>query len=72
MTYSNEIINASNNFLLKKYSKIDRSLPIEPQLHNLQFLLNREIFSDEVFESLKNQLLGTENKTSIGFASNKE
>ncbi len=72
VAYSNEIINASNNFLLKKYSKVDRSLPIEPQLYNLQFLLNREIITDESFENLKNQLLGTENKTSIGFASNKE
>lgn len=66
--YSNKIIDASNNYLLKKYSKVDRSLPIESQLDNYQFLLNREIISDEDFEVLKNQLLGTENKTSIGFA----
>ena len=66
--YSLKIIDASNNYLLKKYSKVDRSLPIESQLDNYQFLLNREIISDEDFEVLKNQLLGTENKTSIGFA----
>jgi hypothetical protein len=65
--YANEIIEAANNYLLKKYSKIDRSLPIEPQIENIQFLLNREIISDESFETLKNQLLGTENKKSIGF-----
>lgn len=68
IAYSNKIINASNNFLLKKYSKVDRSLPIEPQLDNFQFLLNRDIISDDDFETLKNQLLGTENKISIGFA----
>lgn len=68
IAYSNKIINASNNFLLKKYSKVDRSLPIEPQLDNFQFLLNRDIISDDDFETLKNQLLGTENKKSIGFA----
>ena len=66
--YSNEIINASNNFLFKKYSRVDRSLPIEPQIENLQFLLNRDIISDKNFETLKNQLLGTENKSSIGFS----
>ena len=68
IAYSNKIINASNNFLLKKYSKVDRSLPIEPQLDNFQFLLNRDIISDDDFETLKNQLLGIENKISIGFA----
>jgi hypothetical protein len=65
--YANEIIDAANNYLLKKYSKIDRSLPIEPQIENIQYLLNREIISEENFETLKNQLLGTENKKSIGF-----
>ena len=65
--YANEIISASENYLLKKYSKVDRTLPIEPQLENIQYLLNREIITEEKFESLKTQLLGTENKKSIGF-----
>ena len=65
--YANEIISASENYLLKKYSKVDRTLPIEPQLENIQYLLNREIITEEKFESLKIQLLGTENKKSIGF-----
>ena len=56
-----------HNYLLKKYSKVDRALPIEPQLENIQYLLNRDIITEEKFESLKNQLLGTENKKSIGF-----
>ena len=65
--YAYEIIAAADNYLLKKFSKVDRTLPIEQQLENIQYLLNREIISDEKFDSLKNQLLGTENKKSIGF-----
>jgi hypothetical protein len=68
MEYAKEIIAASDNFLFKKYSKLDRLLPIEPQLEGLQYLLHREIISDEIFESFKNQLLGQENKSAIGFA----
>ena len=65
--YANKIIKAGNEYLLNKYSKIDRSLAIEPQIENIQYLLNREIITEERFESLKNQLLGRENKSSIGF-----
>ena len=65
--FSQRIIEASNNYLLKKYSKIDRALPIEPQIEHLQFLLNREIITEEQFETLKNQLLGRNSKSSIGF-----
>lgn len=65
--FSDLIIEASNNFLLKKYSKVDRALPIEPQIDHLQFLLNRGIITEEHFETLKNQLLGRNNKSSIGF-----
>ena len=67
LQYANEIIAAADNYLLKKYSKVDRALPVEPQIENIQYLLNREIITDEKFESLKNQLLGNENKTAIGF-----
>jgi hypothetical protein len=65
--FSQRIIDASNNYLLKKYSKVDRALPIEPQIEHLQFLLNREIITEEHFETLKNQLLGRNSKSSIGF-----
>jgi hypothetical protein len=65
--YANKIISAADNYLLIKFSKVDKALPIEPQLENIQYLLNREIITEEKFESLKNQLLGTENKKSIGF-----
>jgi hypothetical protein len=64
--FADEIIKASNDFLLNKYSKIDKDLPIENQLNNLIFLKNREIIDEDRFQELKNQLLGKEGK-SIGF-----
>ena len=42
-------------------------LPIEPQLNGIQFLRNRDIISEEDYESLKNKLLGRSNKAYIGF-----
>ncbi len=65
--FAKDIIKASDNYLHKKFTKIDRSLPIEPQIENLQFLLNREIISEESFQDLKNQLYGKDNLTAIGF-----
>ena len=68
--FAEQIFQASKGFLLNKYSKIDRALPIEPQLDNIQFLRNREVISEEDFNFLKNQLLGRENKSYIGFNNN--
>lgn len=62
-----EIITAANAFLLSKYSKVDKDLAIEPQLDQIQFLRNREIITEQQYGTLKNQLLGRENKSSIGF-----
>lgn len=67
LEFANQIINSSNVYLLNKYSKIDKALPIDSQLNNLEFLRNKEIINEEFFETLKNQLLGRENKSSIGF-----
>lgn len=66
--YSEKIIEASNNYLLNKYIKIDRALPIEPQIDHLKFLPDREIITEDHFESLKNQLPGRDGKTPIGFS----
>jgi hypothetical protein len=65
--FGKQIIIASNNYLLQKYGKLDRDLPIAPQIEHLQFLLNREIINESEFESLKNQLLGRDHKSAIGF-----
>ena len=67
LEFSNRIIEASNKFLLNKYGKIDKALPIEGQLSKLEFLRDRDILNEDEFENLKNQLLGRENKGSIGF-----
>jgi hypothetical protein len=68
LEFSNKIIEASNNFLLNKYSKIDKALPLEGQLIKIEFLRDREILTDEEYDSLKNQLLGRENKGHLGFS----
>ena len=65
--FATEIINAANRFFLLRFSNVDRALPIEPQLNQLQFLRNREIISEQQYDTLKDQLLGRENKSSIGF-----
>jgi hypothetical protein len=66
--FADTLIQASNQFLYNKYSKVDRMLPIEPQLNSLQFLRNREVISEEEYDTLKDQLLGKEIKNGIGFS----
>lgn len=65
--FANEIITVSNNFLFKKYGSVDRSLPVEGQLNNLSFLRDRDIITNEEFEQLKDQLLGRNLKSTVGF-----
>ena len=65
-----QLFEAANMFLLNKYNKIDKALPLEPQLNNIQFLRNREIISEEEYEVLIDQLYGRDNKSSIGFGNN--
>ena len=67
MAFADNIISFTNTFLLNKFSKIDKDLPIANQLENLDFLRNKELLSETEFEQLKDQLLGRDNKKSIGF-----
>lgn len=67
LEFANKIIEASNSFLLNKYCKIDKALPLEGQISKLEFLRDREILSDEEYDNLKNQLLGRENRGHLGF-----
>lgn len=67
LDFALQIINAANQHLLKKYGKVDLALPIEQQLHHIQFLRNREVITEEEYDALKNQLLGRKEKASIGF-----
>jgi hypothetical protein len=66
--FADKIINSSNSYFITKYSKIDKALPIDSQMDNLEFLRNKEIISEEQFDNLKNQLLGRDSKNSIGFS----
>ena len=68
LEFSDKIIEASNHFLLNKYGKTDKALPLEAQISKLEFLRDRDILTDEEYDNLKNQLLGRENKSSIGFS----
>ena len=65
--FASDIIKASNSYLLKKYGRFDKLLPIEPQIEKLQFLLDREIINADEFEKIKNQLLSRDNLNTIGF-----
>ena len=67
VAFAEAIINSTNAYLLNKFSKIDKDLPIDNQLANLDFLRTKELITDEIFEQLKDQLLGRENKKSIGY-----
>jgi hypothetical protein len=64
---ADKIIAESISFLLRKYSRIDRALAIDPQIENLQFLRNRGILNEDEYEALKDQLLGRKGSTSIGY-----
>ena len=67
VAFAKQIMESSNKFLFNKYSRIDKDMPIDNQLSNLDFLRNRKIISEELLEDLKNQLLGRSNKSKIGF-----
>jgi len=67
LAFADTIIDSTNKFLIEKYCNVDRDLPLESQLSNLGFLRDKELINGEKFEQLKNQLLGRENKRSIGY-----
>ena len=67
LAFSDRIIDSANAYLLNKFSKIDKDLPIDTQLGKLDFLRGKDLIDDETFEQLKNQLLGRDGKNSIGY-----
>ena len=68
LQFADQIIKSVNLLLLNKYGKIDKDLPIANQLSSLDILRNREIITEEEFDSLKDQLFGRNSKSRIGFA----
>jgi hypothetical protein len=66
--FADKIINMTNHYLIEKYSKVDKDLPIENQINNLNFLKNKELIDDNKFEELKNILIGRKSEEkAIGF-----
>ena len=65
--FSDQIIESTNTNILKKYSRIDRDLPVENQLEKLDLLRSRDLITEEKFEELKSQLLGRDSRHSIGY-----
>ena len=66
--FADTIIKTANNYLIEKYSKVDKDLPIEKQIENLYFLKNKELIDDKKFEELKNILIGRKSdEKTIGF-----
>ena len=66
--FADQIINKTKDYLINKYSRVDKDLPIDNQLNSIEFLRKRDLISDEKFEELKNQLLGKKpDKKLIGF-----
>jgi len=49
----------TQQFLKSKYGKIDKDLPIETQLESLNWLKGRKIITDQEFDNLKIELIGT-------------
>jgi uncharacterized integral membrane protein len=66
--FLSDLKHSINQFLKDKYGKIDMDLPRDVQLSNLMWLRDREILSDDEFETLKLKLIGkvTMNNT-IGY-----
>lgn len=66
--FSDLLITKSKNYIICKYSKVDRDLPVDNQLYNIEYLRNNNLISDSRFEELKNIILNKKavNKT-IGF-----
>ncbi len=67
INFADKIIESQNKYFLNLYGKIDKDLPTDTQLEGIKFLKNREIISEEEYGNLKDQLLGRNNKNSIGF-----
>jgi hypothetical protein len=55
--FADTILDKSKEYLINKYSKIDKDLPIENQINNLEFLWSRDLIDDLKYEELKNIIL---------------
>jgi hypothetical protein len=66
--FADLLIEKSKDFIIKKYSRVDKDLPIENQLENIDFLRSNDLINDSRFEELKNVILNKKGSNkSIGF-----
>ena len=66
--FADLLIQESKNYVIKKYSKVDKDLPVENQLLNIEYLRNNDLIDDSKFEQLKNIILNKKaNDKTIGF-----
>jgi hypothetical protein len=66
--FADLLIEKSKDFIIKKYSRVDKDLPIENQLENIDFLRSNDLITDSRFEELKNIILNKKGSDKlIGF-----
>jgi len=66
--FADDLIRSANEYMIKKFSEVDKDLPIENQLNNISYLKSKDLIDDKKFEELKNILLGRRpDEKSIGF-----
>jgi len=66
--FADLLIKRSKDYIINKYSKVDKDLPKESQLANIEYLRNNDLIDDPKFEELKNIILDiNQNKKTIGF-----
>jgi len=63
--FADFIINKTKEFLLNKYTKVDKDLPKENQLENLIFLRDKDLIDEAEFIRLKNVLFDKDSEKKI-------
>jgi hypothetical protein len=51
--FIDKLIHSANNYILKKYGRIDADLPEATQMNILRWLRDRELINEEEYENLK-------------------
>ena len=65
--FADLLISETKRYLITKFTKVDKDLPIERQLDDLLSLRDRDLIDESEFTRLKNILLDKDQDTKIGF-----
>ncbi len=66
--FADSIIEKTKDYLINKYGRIDKDLPIDSQLNSIEHLRIKDLIDEKKFEELKNKLIGKNgDERSIGF-----